>query len=191
MWDGGIYFKYSEVAVGEFFFFGGGGTPFFQMIMQESVALLKAVKSVLLVLCFHRRWFWIDSSCVFILSRYILSSLLSRILVIFSFFSSLHPFFSPSFSIVIIRLHLNVSVLVLATLVLGLTFVDECGGGGSVRKHVCCACPCSTDTLPSLSTERSAFCCWPHQLSDSMDSSSASVPLHVCWGLHSHQELQD
>lgn len=122
-----------------FFFFWWGGSPFFQMIMQESVAPLKAVKSVLLVLCFHRRWLWIDSSCVFILSRYILSSLLSRILVIFSFFSSLHHFFSPSFSIVIIRLHLNVSVLVLAKLVLGLTFVDECGGGG-LREEACVLC---------------------------------------------------
>lgn len=45
MWDGGIYFKYSEVAVGEVFFFWWGGTPFFQMIMQESVALLYFVST--------------------------------------------------------------------------------------------------------------------------------------------------
>lgn len=57
--------------------------------------------------------------------------------------------------------------------------------------HVCVtANPCSTDTLPS-STERSAFCRWPLWLFGSAQSTSAFVPVHVCWSRHSHQKLQD
>lgn len=77
---------------------------------------------------------------------------------------------------------------------LDLIFVDE-SVAASVRKCLRqnkwkWAGPCLTDTLPSLSTERSAFCGWPCWLCGSMDSAWAYVPVHVCWG-QSQQELQD
>lgn len=77
---------------------------------------------------------------------------------------------------------------------LDLIFVDE-SVAASVRKRLRrnewkWAGPCLTDTLPSLSTERSAFCGWPCRLCGSMDSAWAFVPVHVCWG-QSQQELQD